>query len=74
MSEEEFNQLVLAWSDQGAAMTDEGIFNSISDAGDGDDWPLLAIENPDILNNDGEICSLDFEEEAGAGAVKGNKT
>jgi hypothetical protein len=55
-------------------MTDEGIFNSISDAGDGDDWPLLAIENPDILNNDGEICSLDFEEEAGAGAVKGNKT
>ncbi len=66
MSEEEFNQLVL--SDGGAAVTDEGIVNSISD-GDGDDG--LAVENPDVLNIGG-VRSLDFEEHAGA--VQGSKT
>ncbi len=44
-------------------MTDEGIINSIRD-GDGDDG-LLAVENPNILNVGG-VCSLDFEEYAGA--------
>ncbi len=43
-------------------MTDEGIVNSVSD-GDGDDG--LAVKNPDILNIGG-VCSLDFEEHAGA--------
>ena len=64
MSEEEFNQLVLARSNGGAAVTDEGIVNSFRD-GDGDDG-LLAVENPDILNVGGAL-SLDFEEHAGAG-------
>jgi len=63
MSEEEFNQLVLARNDGGAAMTDEGIVNSVRD-GDGDDG-LLPVENPDILNVGG-VRSLDFEEHAGA--------
>jgi hypothetical protein len=62
MSEEEFNQLVLAQSDGGAAVTDEGIVNSVSD-GDGNDG--LAVKNPDVLNIGG-VRSLDFEEHAGA--------
>jgi hypothetical protein len=62
MFEEEFNQLVLARSDGGAIVTDEGIVNSVSN-GDGDDG--LAVENHDILNIGG-VRSLDFEEHAGA--------
>ncbi len=62
MSEEDFNQLVLARSDGGAVVTDEGIVNSISN-GDSNDG--LAVENPDVLNIGG-VHSLDFEEHAGA--------
>ncbi len=63
MLEEEFNQLVLAQSNGGAAMMDEGIVNNFRD-GDDDDG-LLAVENADILNVGG-VRSLDFEEHAGA--------
>ena len=56
MSEEEFNQLVLARSDGGAVVTDEGIVNSVSN-GDSNDG--LAVENPGVR-------SLDFEGHAGA--------
>ena len=62
MSEEEFNQLVLARSNGGAVVMDEGIVNSVS-GGNGDDG--LAVENPDVLNVGG-VRSLDFEEHAGA--------
>ncbi len=61
MSEEEFNQLVLAQSDGGAVVTDEGIVNSVSN-GDSNDG--LAVENPDVLNIGG-VRSLDFKEHAG---------
>ena len=69
MSEEEFNQLVLAQSNGGETVTDEGIVNSFRD-GDGDNR-LLAVENPDILNFGG-VRSLDFVEHAGA--LSGSKT
>ena len=62
MLEEEFNQLVLAWSDGGAAVMDEGIVNSVRD-GDGDDGQL-EVEIPGVLNVGG-VRSLDFEEHAG---------
>ncbi len=62
MLEDEFNQLVLAQSDGGAVVMDEGIVNSISN-GDGNDG--LAVENPDVLNISG-VRSLDFKEHAGA--------
>ena len=63
MLEEEFNKLVLAQSNGGAVMTDEGISNNFR-YGDGDDG-LLAVENADILHVGG-VRSLDFEGHAGA--------
>ncbi len=39
-----------------------GIVNSVRD-GDGNNG--LTVENPDVLNGGG-VCSLDFEEHAGA--------
>lgn len=62
MLQEEFNQLVLAQSEGGTVMTNEGIITSI-DNGDGNDG-LLACENPDVLNVG--VGSLDVREDGGA--------
>jgi hypothetical protein len=61
MSQEEFNQLVLAQSERGAVMTDEGIIANINDGG-GDNG--LADKNSDVSNIG--VHSLDFGEDVGS--------